>query len=62
MTDRFYWYSNRFAPSFTLNPEDEDEKSEISVINVDQSLAYLGYNKDFGPLNLGQLHSFCRQV
>ena len=44
----------------TLNPE--DEKTEITVINIDHSLAYLGYNKDFGPLNLGQLHSFCTQV
>lgn len=37
-------------------------KQEYKVVNVDHSLEYQGYNKDFGPLNIGQVHRYCKEV
>jgi len=28
------------------------------VVNIDSSILYQGYNKDFGPLNLAGLHRY----
>ena len=54
--DTLYWYSNRFNP--TLVSGDTD----TVIINIDDELRYQGYNKDFGPLNLAQVHRYCKQV
>lgn len=51
--DRLYWYSNRFTPKV----------SETAVVlNIDSTLQYAGYNKDFGPLNIAQVHRYCTQL
>ena len=36
--------------------------SDTVIINIDEELKYQGYNKDFGPLNLAQVHKYCSQV
>ena len=53
--DKFYWYSNRFAPQIA-------DKNECLVFNIDAILVYHGFNKDFGPLNLAQVHRYCEKV
>jgi Dual specificity protein phosphatase, N-terminal half len=65
MPNKLYWYTNRFTPdvprySETQNSQDDDsDETKYVVINVDQTLAYVGYNQDFGPLNLSQVHKYC---
>jgi hypothetical protein len=54
--DKLYWYSNRFPPNVAAGDTD------TVIINIDEELKYLGYNKDFGPLNLAQVHKYCTQV
>ena len=56
MLGKLYWYSNRFSPSLAAGDND------TVIINIDEELRYQGYNKDFGPLNLGQVHKYCKQV
>jgi hypothetical protein len=36
--------------------------TDTVIINIDEELKYQGYNKDFGPLNLAQVHKYCTQV
>lgn len=52
---KLYFYSNRFEPEL-------DDPEAYSVLNIDQSLVYHGYNKDFGPLNLAALHRYITQL
>ena len=52
---KLYFYSNRFEP-------DLDDSEAYSVLNIDQTIVYHGYNKDFGPLNLAGLHRYITQL
>jgi cell division cycle 14 len=52
---KLYFYSNRFEPEL-------DDAEAYSVLNIDQSIVYHGYNKDFGPLNLTGLHRYITQL
>ena len=52
---KLYFYSNRFEPEF-------DDAEAYSVLNIDNSIVYHGYNKDFGPLNLAGLHRYITQL
>ena len=54
--DKLYWYSNRFPANVAAGDTD------TVIINIDEELKYQGYNKDFGPLNLAQVHKYCTQV
>lgn len=51
--DRLYWYCNEDPPK---------NVPDSFFFNVDQVLVYQGYNKDFGPLNLAQLHRYCIEL
>lgn len=52
LLDQLYFVSNKQMPQHNSN--------EITVINVDSQFIYDGYNTDFGPLNLADMHKFCR--
>jgi cell division cycle 14 len=45
-----------------VNQIDDDDEDAYRVINIDESLAYVGYNSDFGPVNLAQVHRYCKQL
>eukprot|EP00347_Sterkiella_histriomuscorum_P017625 403348622 len=51
--DKLYWYCNRFPPKNISNS---------FFFNIDEILIYNGYNKDFGPLSLAQVHRFCTEL
>ena len=36
--------------------------TKVKVLNFDSKLLYQGYNKDFGPLNLGYISIYCNDV
>jgi cell division cycle 14 len=53
LPSKLYFYTNRYTP---------ETSPDCYVINFDDSLSYVGYNKDFGPVNLSQVHHYCRQL
>lgn len=50
--NQIYFLSSSAAPNL----------KDVHVFNVDNSFRYDGYNSDFGPLHLGDLHKFCSQA
>ena len=48
-----YFYSNKFKPQ---------GNSKMKIINFDSEFMYQYYNQDFGPLNIGQVTLFCREI
>lgn len=51
---KLYFYSNRFEP--------ELESEVYTMLNIDSTIVYQGYNKDFGPLNLAGVHRYITQI
>lgn len=49
---RLYWISDKTPPV----------KSKIHIICTDDSLTYVPYSTDFGPLDLSQIVSYCRNL
>ena len=35
---------------------------KIKVMNFDSQYLYQGYNKDFGPLNIGYINIYCKEI
>jgi cell division cycle 14 len=50
---RLYWYCNADPPK---------NVPESFFFNIDSVLVYQGYNRDFGPLNLAQVHRYCIEL
>ena len=52
--NKLYFYVNRFVPKFL--PEN------IIVMNFDIKYKYTSINKDFGPLDIGCVTEYCREL
>ena len=50
---RLYWISDRNPPQ---------AQQRVTILNTDETYAYTPYSSDFGPLNLGQTYSYCKEV
>lgn len=51
--DKLYWISNSQPPSNIEN---------AFFFNIDNDLTYMPFNADFGPLNLANVHRYCREL
>lgn len=49
-----YFYANRFQPKKPC--------SAVKIVNFDKRFLYEGFNKDFGPLNIGHVTEYCREM
>jgi len=50
---RLYWISDKTPPK---------SKSQAFYFCIDNDLVYEPYNADFGPLDLGKVHLFCKEL
>ena len=37
-------------------------QKQVKVLNFDSRLLYQGYNQDFGPLNIGHISVYCKEI
>jgi len=51
--DKFYWVSDAKPPQNIPN---------AFFFNIDNDLTYSPFNSDFGPLNLANVHRYCREL
>lgn len=51
--DKLYWVSNSQPPQNIEN---------AFFFNIDNDLTYMPFNQDFGPLNLANVHRYCREL
>ena len=53
LEDRLYFNANTYRPQIT---------KRMRVLNFDQEFQYVGYNSDFGPINIGNITLYCRKI
>lgn len=51
--DKLYWISDAQPPKNIPN---------AFFFNIDNDLTYAPFNSDFGPLNLANVHRYCREL
>jgi hypothetical protein len=51
--DKLYWVADTQPPQNIQN---------AFFFNIDNELRYAPFNKDFGPLNLANVHRYCREL
>ena len=54
---QLYFYSNKFKPSFTTKIV-----RGVKILNYDSRFIYSAYNRDFGPLNIGNVTEYCKEI
>ena len=54
---KLYFYSNKFKPTFTTKIV-----RGVKILNYDSRFIYQGYNRDFGPLNIGNVTEYCNEL
>ena len=67
--DRLYFCCMRKAPrvqqttiTFNHSHKLSSQPSKVYFITVDDKFTYEPFFEDFGPINLGQVHRFCKIV
>ena len=52
---RVYFCASRMRPKVYNTTKNK-------VLNFDSRMLYQGYNKDFGPLNIGYISYYCQEI